>query len=207
MKIFQHNLKLRTQNLELSGGRKRLSEEGVTIIEALMVMAVIGFVMSLIATLAWFGVSSWQKQSTRIQIETQAQGFFYILTEKLRQAQPSTVSISNYPGEMNESMITFTPTNQSSPISIYLKTLTGPGGQITDRQILMFEPEYAVNTAVASYSAGGQVLASNVVSLYFTYPMISDTSRIMVSLSQEKYPFKNKPPVNFQSTQVIYVRN
>lgn len=172
-----------------------------------MVLGVIGFIMSLIAVLAYTGVTAWQKQTVRLAMENQAQSFFYVLTEKLRQAQPSSVAISNYAPttEMNMSMITFTETNQTNPVSIYLKTVKGTGS-IQDRQIWLLDPEYVTNTSTASYS-GGQVLASNVVSLYFTYPKISDTTRIQVSLSMEQYPFKNKPPVDYQATQVIYVRN
>lgn len=168
-----------------------------------MVLGVIGFIMSLIAVLAYTGVSAWQKQSARLQLESQSQNFMYVLTEKLRQAQPGTVQISNYAGEMNESMITFTQSGQGSPVSIYLKSLKGSGGAV-DRQVWMFEP---AGPATPVYSAQGQLLAANVVSLYFTYPNISDTSRILVNLSMQKVPFKNKPPVYYQAQEVVYVRN
>ena len=68
----------------------KLSDHGVTIIEALMVMAVVGFIMALLAVLASTGVTAWQKQSIRIQMESQSQAFMYLLTQKLRQAQPGT---------------------------------------------------------------------------------------------------------------------
>ncbi|HJT24138.1 MAG TPA: hypothetical protein VJ873_06145 [bacterium] len=171
-----------------------------------MVMGVIGFIMSLIAVMAYTGVTAWQKQSTRLQMENQAQNFMYILTEKLRQAQPGTVSISNVSGEMNESEIYFNLVGQNNPVTFCLKTVTGTGGA-QDRKILFFDPEYTGNTTTATYLAGGQVLASNVISLYFTYPNVSDTSRILVSLSLQKYPFKNKPPVYYQASEEVYVRN
>lgn len=200
------NSKLRIQNSKFANRRLRLSAEGVTLIEAMMVMAVIGFIMSLIAVMSYTGVTAWQKQSTRLQMENQAQNFMYLLTQKLRQAQPSTVTITNQPGEMNESEIYFTMTGQTSPVTFCLKTTSGTGGAV-DRKILMFDPKTIGSTPTASYLSGGQVLASNVVSLYFTYPNISDSSRILISLSMQQYPFKNKPPVYFQSSEEVYVRN
>jgi prepilin-type N-terminal cleavage/methylation domain-containing protein len=188
-----------------------LGEEGVTMIEYLIVIAIIGIVMSAIATISLQAIKSYGNQNARLQMESQAQNFIYILTEKLRQAAPGTVSISNFtpPAENNESMIIFTEINQSNPVSIYLKTTTGTGGKVLDRRILMFEPLYSVSGGVTTvtYSTGGNVLASNVVSLYFTYPMINNNSRIQVSLSQEKIPFAKQVPVDLQTTQVIYTRN
>lgn len=200
-------LKFKIPNLKFAA-RRPLSEKGVTIIEALMVMAVIGFVMSLISVLAYTGVSAWQKQSVRIQLESQAQNFMYVLSYNLRQAQPGSVAISNYPGEMNESMISFTLTNGSNPVSIYLKTIKNAAGTVMDRQVFLSEPRYKnAATPTPTYATGGELLATNVVSLYFTFPKISDTSRVLANIALQKSPMKNKLPVIYQAQQVIYVRN
>lgn len=198
---FRKFFRLENQTKKHRHLKSPLNDRGITIIEALMVMAVIGFIMSLIATLAYFGVTAWQKQSTRLQLESQAQSFMYILTEKLRQAQPGTVSISNYSGEMNESLITFTMVGQTNPVSIYLKTTTGTGGA-EDRKIWMFEP-----SSTGTYLPGGQMLASNVISLYFTYPSSSDSQRVIASISLQKYPLKNKAPVTYADQETIYIRD
>ena len=195
------------QNSKLNIQHSKFNDRGVTIIEALMVLGVIGFIMSLIAVMAFTGMTAWQKQSVRLKLENQAQNFMYVLSDKLRQAQPGSVLITNYSGEMSNSMITFTQVNQSHPVSIYLQTVNGTGGA-KDRKVWMFEPvSNGAPTPTYSYSAQGQILATNVVSLYFTYPKIADNTRIQVSISLEQYPFKNKPPVNYQATEIIYVRN
>jgi Tfp pilus assembly protein PilW len=203
------HLKLKTHDSKLSGKGKLLSEKGTTLIELLITIGLIGLVMSLIFVLTYAGVRAYASQSARVTMETQSQSFMYILTEKLRQAQPGTIGIANLTGENNESMIFFMELNQSNPVTIGLKTLKNSAGKITDRQILMYEPVYSVSGGVttATYSASGNILAGSVVSLYFTFPFINDNTRVQVSLSQEKYPFSNQPPVNLQSTQVIYVRN
>jgi hypothetical protein len=109
---------------------------------------------------------------------------------------------------MNESMITFTMVNQSSPVSIYMRTVNATGGSSAqDRKIWMLEPSYTNSTPTTVSYGTGQILASNVVSLYFTYPKIADTSRIQVSLSMQQAPLQNKPPVSYMTTEVIYVRN
>lgn len=183
--------------------RTRLNEKGVTIVEAMMVIGIIGFVMALISTMAYVGMTAWQKQKTRVKLESQAQSFMYITSFQLRQANPSTVSISNLSGEMNNSLITFTPAGKSNPVSVYLKTLTGSGGKVLSRQAIFSEP--AGNTITPTYSQ--QVVATDVLSLYFTYPKIADNSRVLINLSLQNYPFKNKEPVAIQSQEVVDIRN
>jgi hypothetical protein len=181
-------------------GSPRLDEKGVTIVEVMMVVGLIGFIMGIISTLSYVGVTAWQKQKTRTQLESQAQSFMYVATYQLRQANPSTISISNAAGEMNNSCISFTPAGKSNPVSIYLHTLTS-GGVTLSRQAVFSEP---VGSPVA-YSQN--VVATNVMSLYFTFPKISDTSRVLVNLSLFAYPFKNKEPVLIQSQEMVNIRN
>ncbi len=182
--------------------QQKLSEDGFTLIEGLITLGIVGFIMAIITVLLYIGTTAWTKQTTRIRMETQGQNFIQILTYDLRQAVPGTVKITNTAGEMNNSMITFTMNGKSSPVSFYMKTMTSSTGQ-KSRQIIYSEP-YG-NTITPSYST--QVLAQNVVSVYYTYPKISDTSRIMVNLSVELTPLKNKPPVMYQTQETIYVRN
>ena len=187
-------------------GFPNLGEEGTTLIELLITIGLIGFTMSLIFVLTYAGVRSYASQSARVQMETQSQALMYVLTEKLRQAQPGTIGIANLAGENNESMIFFTMTGQTNPVTIGLKTIKNGAGKITDRQVFMWEPQY-IGSSTATYNSNGVLLATNVVSLYFTLPFINDSSRVQVSLAQEKYPFVNQPAVNLQTTQVIYARN
>ena len=182
---------------------KTLNAKGTTIIELMMVVGLIGLVMALITSLSYTGITAWQKQSARIQLEAQAQSFMYVLSYNLRQADPSTVSISSLAGEMNESLITFSMAGKTNPVSIFLKTIAGSGTKL-DRQILISEPLSAASTI---YSTNPQVLAQNVVSLYFTFPKIADTSRVMVNLTLQNTPLKNKEPVFLQTQETIYVRN
>jgi len=130
----------------------------------------------------------------------------YILPYDLRQAQPGAVTITTAPGETQpNSMIVFTLANASSPVSVYLKTITSASGKVSDKLALLSEPVSIGGTP--TYLSGQQVLASNLVSLYFTYPSSIDTSRVIANLAQQKTPFKNKVPVQVQSQEIINVRN
>jgi type II secretory pathway pseudopilin PulG len=171
-------------------------------VEMLIVVGIIGLAMALLAKMTLAGLRAWEKQWSRLKLERQAQSFMYALSYNLRQAQPGTVAISNYPGEMNNSMITFTLVNGSNPVSFYLKTLKS-GTRIMERQVVFYEP-YG-NTTTPSYAP--KVLASDVLSLYFTYPKISDTTRVIANISLYSTPLKNQDPVFFQSQETVYVRN
>lgn len=182
--------------------RTQLDEKGVTIVEVMMVVGIIGFVMAIISTLSYVGVTSWQKQKARTQLETQSQNFMYVLSYQLRQADPSTIAISNVSGEMNNSLIVFTPVGKSNPVSVYLRTLKDAGGNVLTRQAVYSEP--LGNTVTPTYSQNA--LATNVLSLYFTFPKITDTSRVLVNLALQTYPFKNKEPVYIQSQEMVDIR-
>jgi Tfp pilus assembly protein PilE len=183
--------------------KRRLDEKGVTIVEVMMVVGIIGFIMALISTLSYVGVTAWQKQKTRVKLETQSQNFMYVATYQLRQANPSSIAISNLAGEMNNSLIVFTPSGKSNPVSIYLKTLKNSSGQVLARQAVYSEP--LGNTVTPTYSQN--VVATDVMSLYFTFPKITDTSRVLINLSMQAYPFKNKAPVYIQSQEMVNIRN
>lgn len=186
----------------------KLNDKGATMIELMIVVGIIAFVMSLLTLLSYTGVTAWQKQSARVKLEAEAQNFMYVLSYKLRQAQPGTVSISRFPGETQpNSMITFTMVGQSSPVSCFLRTLTGPGGKIMHRQVVLLEPVFLTPVASPVYGGSGNILATDVVSLYFTYPKISDNTRVLVSIAVERVPFKKKVPVSYQAQEIIYIRN
>lgn len=182
-------------------GTLRLNQKGITMVEVLIVIGVIMFVMSMVTVLSKVGLTAWQKQTARVKLETYAQNVMTVLAYNLRQAQPGTVSISNNTGELNESMITFKLIGNTNPVSIYLQSQKNSSGTIVNRQVIFTEPE----GSTPSYLP--KVLATNVVSLYFTYPKISDTSRIMANIALRSVPLKSLSAVYFQSQEIIYVRN
>jgi len=190
------NSKPRTQN-------SKLNSRGQSLIEALIVVGVIAFVMGLVLVLANTGLTAWQKQSARVNLESYAQHVMTVLSYNLHQAQPGTVSMPKYPGELNESQISFKLIGSSNPVSMYLKSVLTSSGAVADRQVIFTEPKG--NTTTPAYTP--VVLAANVISLYFTYPKISDTSRVLVNIALQSTPLKNKSPVIYQSQEVIYIRN
>lgn len=203
-KIFH----LKTQNLELSDKRFHLLEEGVTIIEALIVMGIIGFVMSLIFTFSYLGVRSWQNQTVRAKLIRQAQDFTYVASYQLRQAQQGTVIITNYPGEASNSLITFTPIGKSNPVSIYMRTVTQVQSGVTvslSRQV--FFKQVTSFAGTPTVSVNDEVLATDVASLYFTYPDASDDSRVLMCISLRKQPLKTASPVDVQQQETVNIRN
>jgi hypothetical protein len=179
------------------------NSKGFTLTEAMMVIGITMFVMSLVVSLAYTGMSAWQRQTARMQLESDAQNVMYILTYNLRQAQKGTVSISSLGGEQPMSLIYFTPINKSNPVSMFLKSVTTPGGKVMKRQIRFAEPKGTVASPVYTE----KVVAQDVVSLYFTFPMVSDPSRVLINLGLQKRPFKNKAPVVYQAQEIVYVRN
>jgi len=180
----------------------RKNSRGITIIEALIVIGVIGLAMALMSKLTLSGLRAWEKQWARVKMERQAQNFMYVLSYNLRQAQPATVAITNYPGEMNNSLITFTLVGQTKPVTFYLKTIKS-GSKIMVRQAIFVEPKG--NTTTPTYAP--QVLATDVLSLYFTYPKIADTSRVAANISLYGTPLYKKDPVFFQSQETIFIRD
>jgi type II secretory pathway pseudopilin PulG len=175
---------------------------GVSVIEVLIVVGIIGIAMALLAKLTLAGLGAWEKQWARVKMEKQAQTFMYVLSYNLRQAQPGTVAITNNPGEMNNSLITFTLVGQSKPVSFYLRTLKS-GSKIMERQAVFVEAKG--NTTTPTYAP--QVLATDVLSLYFTYPKIADITRVAANISLYATPLNRKDPVFFQSQETIYIRN
>jgi prepilin-type N-terminal cleavage/methylation domain-containing protein len=178
------------------------NDDGFTLIEGLIALGIIGFIMAMITFLLSVGTTAWAKQNARLKMETQAMSVIQILTYGLRQSNPSTITITNLSGETNNSLIKYTTYGSSNPVSIYLQTTTLSNGT-KKRQILFAEP--LGNTTTPTYSP--RVMADNVVQLYFTFPKITDTSRVLVNYAAETYPLKNKSAVMYQTQETIYARN
>src|SRR5579859_6563809 len=119
------NLKLKTYNSKFGG--RRLPQEGQTMVDLMITAALIGVAMAVIAVLTFAGVRAWQNQLTRLKLERQAQSFMYVLTYNLRQAQTNSMAITNLAGEMNNSLLAFTPAGKSLPVSFYLRSVTSGG--------------------------------------------------------------------------------
>ena len=178
------------------------NEDGFTLIEGLIAIGIVGFIMAMVTVLLSIGTTAWAKQNARIKMETQAQDLIQLFTYGLRQSNPSTITITNLAGEAPNSLIKYTSYGKSSPVSIYLKTSTLANGT-KKRQIFFAEP--IGNTITPTYTP--RPIADNVVELYFTFPKITDTSRVIVNFAAETYPLKNKSPVMYQTQETIYARN
>jgi len=161
----------------------KLDEKGQTMIDMMITVALIGIVMAVIATLTLAGVRAWQKQFARQKLERQAQSFMYDLSYQLRQAQTNSVGISNLSGEMNNSLIWFIPVGQSNPVSFYLQSVKKSGGSVMERQAVFAQPITWISGGVTTTTYSHNVLATDFLSLLFTYPDITDPSRVVANIS------------------------
>jgi type II secretory pathway pseudopilin PulG len=178
-----------------------LDSKGITLVETLITIALIGIAMALLAKMMFAGNQAWQNQWARVKMESQAQKVITLLTYNLRQAVPNTVAISNQTGEMNNSMITFNRTDGSGSYSFYMKSLM-KGTTVMEREVVFTAP-----ASIGSANPVTNVLATDVLALYFTYPNLPDTSRVIANISMYKHPLNATQPVFFQSQETIYIRN
>ncbi len=179
-------------------------ESGVTMIEAMMTIGVIGFVMAVIFSVTYFGVVAFQKQFARNKLLREAQATMAIMSSKLREARAGTVSISKYLNAPDYSMITF-ETLESGGCRYGFYVNIPPGTR--SRQLVMSEPRPSATPGVCEWS--NTVLATDVCDMFFTYPSLANTSLVIANLTLRKDVTSTRAriPVVVQTKEEVFIRN
>lgn len=186
------------------------NQKGVTIVEAMMTVGLIGFVMALVASLAYVGVTAWKRQYARLQLERDAQAAIYVLAKNLRQARSGTITISKYNNplgvtELDFSLISFEPQNWSGVRHYcYVKSIPDASGNVKSRQLVYVEPQ---PDGLGNTRYPEKVLGSGLFQGFFTFPDLQDPSQVLVNWTFSAQPFKDQAPIYVQTKEIVYARN
>jgi prepilin-type N-terminal cleavage/methylation domain-containing protein len=146
------------------------NHRGVTLVELMIVVAVLGVVSTGVYSILSKGMQLWQMSKTRAEVEAEVRTVLDILGKDLREAQEATVVIdSENVSQPPYSKISFTDVNGASKSfyqigrNLYLDTASGTSTLMRSLRNIMFafaetsrpgEDEYAVLTV--SLCAEGQ---------------------------------------------------
>ncbi|MCX5797375.1 MAG: prepilin-type N-terminal cleavage/methylation domain-containing protein [Elusimicrobia bacterium] len=88
--------------------RGRRPRPGFTLVEAMMVVAIMGMIATVAPALLLQANRAFILSRVRTDLQGQARGIMYIITRELRQAQSATITIDQASGQPYYSRITFT---------------------------------------------------------------------------------------------------
>jgi prepilin-type N-terminal cleavage/methylation domain-containing protein len=146
---------------------------GVTLIELLMAISIMGILFGLIPTLL-IQMTQLQRQSeARVEIQRDARAALDIMNRILREAKASTITVDNKSGQPFYSRITFKTVDSKT----YLYYQDGKNLQMASDN---------------GVTASTRALTENLLYLSFTYPRTSDNRILSVSLTTEKSTYEQK---------------
>lgn len=176
---------------------------GITMIEAMITIGIIGFVMSLIVVMTNVGVTAWKRQYTRLKMEQDAQAVMNHLSMNLRQARANSVVISRWNTKMDYSLISFDRVDAADLRHYYFLRTVGTGE--TASRNLMYSMPSVDGAGVTVWSE--TILATNVMHLFFTFPNYNNRTQILANATFRRLPFRGKAPVVVQAKEIIYARD
>ena len=169
--------------------RTRSKVAGYTLTEAMLVVAIVGIVGSIGATLLIQMTRSFRQNDARIGIQREAREALHLINRNLRQAQATTVVIDQLAGEFPYSRITFTrltPSGGTSSLSFYQQ----------GSKLLMTEGSLAP-----------KAISKNLRYLGFTYARTDNDRLISVSLTTESGTFEGKTKALQLSVEKVRIMN
>lgn len=162
---------------------RRARRAGYTLTELMMVVAILGILSTVGATMLTQVVRFFSMNQARVEIQRDARAVFDLMARNLRQAQASTIVIDQLSGQPPYSRVSFTK-ESGDAISFYQqgKTL------------------YLVD-------GGTKTLCGNVRFLSFTFPRTDDDNLLSISLTLEKTTYNQQAKALQLSVEKIKVHN
>jgi prepilin-type N-terminal cleavage/methylation domain-containing protein len=163
--------------------RPRPRRAGFTLVEALMVVAIVGVVFGLAPTLLIQMTRFFRQNRARVEIQRDARNALDLINRNLRQAKASTVVVDAAASQPPYSRIAFTKA-QGSSLTFYQQGKT-----------------------LYMVSGGTKAISSNLRYLAFTYPRSDDDNIISVSITMETGTFETKTKALQLSVEKVRVMN
>lgn len=162
---------------------------GFSLVELMMVVALLGIVVSVGPNLLLQGVRFFRMHMARTNVQKNARTALDLINRNLRQATATSVTISNRPGQPAYSWIQFT-------IDKGTGAAVGNYGFYQQGKNLMFLNDNSTST-----------LADNLRYLAFTYPKSDDTGIISVSMTFEEQTYAGYSKALQLSIEKVRVMN
>lgn len=167
----------------------RADSSGYTLTEAMLVVAIIGIVSSLGASLLIQMNRFFRQNNARIAIQREVREALHLINRNLRQAQASTVVIDQVAGEFPYSRITFTrmtPSGGTVPMSFYQQGST------------LF---------MTQGGGAARAISSNLRYLGFTYIRTDNDRLVSVSLTTESGTYQGQTKALQLSVEKVRIMN
>lgn len=182
----------------------RRREAGFTLVEAMIVVAIVGIMASMGALMMTQVNRYILLSNARIDLQREARGVMYIVTRELRQAQSASIVVDRASnGQPYFSRITFTK-QQGTVVTILqngnlLCLATGAGGFTLS----------SGGQLVCRTSGGGQAqtLTSDLRYLAFTFPRSDDMTILSVSMTLQKGTYQGQTKALHMASEKVQVMN
>jgi prepilin-type N-terminal cleavage/methylation domain-containing protein len=139
------------------------NRRGVTLIELMLVVVIIGLIVMLGPTIMTQTAKFFILGQTKLQLQAEARAAMYIITRELRQAQSSTITITQVSNQPYYSKISFVKIEGSTV------TVSQSGSNLT-----------------LTEGTDSSVLSKNLSYLAFTFPESDDMTIISVSMTLQE---------------------
>lgn len=168
-----------------------VKRRGVTLMELMMVVSIIGILFAIGAPLMLQANRQFIMVKTKLELQREARSLMYTITRSLRQARSATITISRAnTSQPFYSKIVFT--KETSTFTYVSQTLT-------------FQQEG--NTLYQVLGGVKRPLSKNLSYLAFTFPRSDDMSMISISLTLQKNIYEGKTKALHMASEKVHVMN
>jgi prepilin-type N-terminal cleavage/methylation domain-containing protein len=164
--------------------RKRLSRRGVTLVELMVVTAIIGIIMAIVPKMYLQTRRFFFLSNSRLELQRDSRMIMSQITRELRQADSDTIVIDRYGAQPNYSKIAFTDVN--------------------NRTVVCYQSGKNLNMAI---SGGTKTLTTNLRYVSFALPRSNDMSIVSVAITLEKGTYEGRTKFLHMASEKVRVMN
>jgi prepilin-type N-terminal cleavage/methylation domain-containing protein len=162
---------------------RRLHRQGYSLVEMMLVVAIIGLVVFGAPTLTTHLVRFYQLHNAKVEIQRDARAALDLINRSLRQAQSYSIAIDQVTGQPPYSRISFTT---------------------VDNQTMLF---YQTDNRLYMVGRSTAAISQNLRYIAFTYPRSDDPTIISVAMTMEKSTFQGGKKALELSIEKVRVMN